>query len=210
MFKKKMLDTVEEMEPEYLRSPTLFDPFRNVSMPARRQIASATNKKLQAAMFDDNDEFQVRDEADHKFDYSLDGNESRCGMKTTPQKQPLHNGHPLEEPILNLSNSLMQFCTSLNTSNKCSVCCAKADFSFQNSPHKEESSISFDIKELSPIREAIHPFEIFGKEVRPRLDAKDAKRYETAYIEARRNRALAYYFFHQGNSLKKQTRQQIE
>jgi len=122
MFKKKMLDTVEEMDHEYLRSPTLFDPFRNVQITSKKPIASATNKRLQAAMFEDNDEFQVRDEADHKFDYSLDGNESKSGVKATPPKPASHNGHPLEEPLISLSNSLMQFCTTLNTSNKCSVC----------------------------------------------------------------------------------------
>ena len=77
MFKKKMLDTVEEMDQEYPRSPTLFDSFRNAPMTARKSIASATNKKLQAALFEDSDEFQDKEEIDHKFDYSLDGNESR-------------------------------------------------------------------------------------------------------------------------------------
>ena len=72
-------------------------------------------------MFEDNEEFQPREEIDHKFDYSLDGNESRSGVKATPPKATLHSGHPLEEPLITLSNSLMQFCTSLNTSNKCSV-----------------------------------------------------------------------------------------
>ena len=36
MFKEKLLDTVEEMDNEYLRSPTLFDPFRNVPVTSKK------------------------------------------------------------------------------------------------------------------------------------------------------------------------------
>jgi len=210
MFKKKLLDTVEEIDPEYLRSPTLFDAFKNVPITTKKSIASTTNKRLQAAMFDDTEEFLVRDESDHKFDYSLDGNESRSGVKATPPKQSFHNMHPLEEPLISLSNSLMQFCNSLNISNRCSVCCAKDNFSFQNSPHKEENIVSFDVKNLQQKKEDLHPFEIFGKTIRPRLDDAETQRYEVAYIAARRNRALAYYFFYNTKDLQKKSQMQIE
>ena len=210
MFKKKLIDTVEEMDQEYLRSPTLFDPFRNVPVSTKKPIAAATNKRLQAAMFEDNEEFQPREVVDHKFDYSLDGNESRSDVKATPPKQNIHSVHPLEEPLMTLSNSLMQFCTSLNTNNRCSVCCARENFSFQNTPQKEDSSISFDVKDVSTMRDAQHPFELFGKNVRPKLDDKDAKRYEAAFIDARRNRALAYYFFQNDANIKRQSKLQIE
>jgi len=109
MFKKKLIDTVEELDHEYLKSPTLYDPFRNAPISTKKLIASNTNKRLQAVMFDDADDFGMRDDNEHRFDYSLDCNESKSPMKITPLKSHDHNTHPLEESLITLSNSLMQF-----------------------------------------------------------------------------------------------------
>ena len=51
---------------------------------------------------------------------------------------------------------------------------------------------------------------MFGRDTLPRLDEADARKYELAYICAKRNRALAYYFYIQGSKLTVKTRQQIE
>ena len=115
------------------------------------------------------------------------------GQVLTKNNEQLH--HPLEQPIRILSDSLIKFCNSLGSETRCSKCYNKENASITLSPVPAPSIFSSGIKDNDDAKEFEHPYQEFNRNVLHNLKEKELKRYQAMYIAARKNKALAYYFY---------------
>jgi len=77
MFRKRLVDTADELENDYYRSPILYDPFKNTTPSMKKSSTSVSNRKLHSVMFDENDNFEMKSEFDDKYNCSLECNDDK-------------------------------------------------------------------------------------------------------------------------------------
>ena len=109
MFKKRIIDTTDELDNDYYRSPILYDPFKTTTPSAKKSLINGSNKKTHSVIFEDNNDFDAKDDFGGKYNDLFCAEDIRETPKPVWNKSNEHLHHPLEQPIRFLSDSLIQF-----------------------------------------------------------------------------------------------------